>query len=385
MTRLELLFEKYLQKSCTSQEKAELFDLISMSEHDEAVKALIDDAIRLSEEEVLLSAQKSDEILSLIISAGKPVPVVVKMQRRRIIRWVAAATIVLVAGSALLFRNNNNQKNTIAFHQPSMKIPPGHDGAILTLADGSTVQLDSLGNGLIAMQQGRQVIMNNGEITYKGQANHNSVALNRIHTPRGRQFRLELPDGSKVWLNAASSITYPTAFNGRDRQVEVTGEVYLEVAPQAEKPFIVKIDSSTSIEVLGTAFNINSYTDESARAITLLGGSIRVNTAGKDVVLRPGQQALAGTGPLVVTNNIDVDQVMAWKNGSFNFNGMDLPSVLRQLSRWYDVDIVYEGKIPDRTFGGEIQRDLSLEQVLRILGKMHVEFEITKDKQLIVR
>jgi ferric-dicitrate binding protein FerR (iron transport regulator) len=211
------------------------------------------------------------------------------------------------------------------------------------------------------------------------------VSYNTLRTPRGGQFRLTLPDGTGVWLNAASSITYPTAFNGAARNVTVTGEVYFEVAQIPNKPFMVKVNDHTAIQVLGTQFNISAYADEATVNTTLLQGSIKVTAGSNALVLQPGQQAqTTDGGALQVLDHADTDQAIAWKNGSFNFNGKGLPEVMRQLSRWYDIEVVFSGKVPVRKFGGEIQRSLPLSEVLEILQQMDVKFKIKDEKTLIV-
>jgi len=199
-----------------------------------------------------------------------------------------------------------------------------------------------------------------------------------MSTPKGGQYQLTLQDGTKVWLNAASSITYPAAFVDRMRRVKVKGEVYFEVAKNKTKPFIVDIDGGSSVEVLGTSFNINAYSDEDNSRTTLLEGSVRVVGPGSNsVMLKPGQQAVVGSGTGVsMRSDIDTEEVMAWKDGYFEFDGASLETVLRQLARWYDVEIDYGGHVPAKTFIGEIPRDASLSVVLNVLEKTGVHFRI---------
>jgi ferric-dicitrate binding protein FerR (iron transport regulator) len=215
-----------------------------------------------------------------------------------------------------------------------------------------------------------------------------NVQFNTLTTPRGGQYELVLPDGTKAWLNAASSITYPVCFNGGRREIKVTGEVYFEVASDPHKPFYITVRDGVSMEVLGTHFNINAYGDEDAINTTLLEGRLRVVRSGSEVILKPGQQARAvvlkqgeqtqagSNEGLVVADDVDVALVMAWKNGLFRFHEADLPTVLRQVARWYDVDIQYEGGVPVRTFEGKIERNLSLQQVLKILTKNDVQLSL---------
>jgi transmembrane sensor len=183
--------------------------------------------------------------------------------------------------------------------------------------------------------------LNNGQVAYKVIGGKQSdVLFNTLTTPRGGQFRLALPDGSEVWLNAASSIKYPTAFTGKDRKVEITGEAYFEIAHDASKPFKVRVNGM-EVNVLGTHFNINAYHDEAFVNTTLLQGKVSLTKAGAVALLRPGQQArVDNTRSISVLNNVDVDQVVAWKNGYFSFEKADLQTVMRQIARWYDVDII---------------------------------------------
>lgn len=297
--------------------------------------------------------------------------------------WAAAAAAVLVlAAGTWTILKRPAAKQDIAVNKPGQDIAPGSNGAILTLADGSQITLDSLGNGQISNQHGSRVILQSGSLTYDA-AGASTASYNTIRTPIARQFRLVLPDGSKVWLNAASMLKYPTAFTGTDRTVEISGEAYFEIAPNAQQPFRVKIDNKATIEVLGTDFNINAYTDESSIRTTLLTGSIRVNTTGGSAVLKPGQQA-AIRETIQVNNEINTGQVTAWKDGIFNFDGMGVGEVMRQLTRWYDIEVIYEKNVPDIRFYGEIGRNLSLSQVLEGLKLSGVNFRIEGRKLIVL-
>jgi transmembrane sensor len=250
-------------------------------------------------------------------------------------------------------------------------IPPGHEGAVLTLADGKQIELDTLSNGIIARQNGTQLMMKNGALSYQGGKNTQSV-LNKISTPNGRQFHLVLPDGSKVWLNAASSITYAI---GGERKIQMTGEAYFEIVKNAADPFIVYVNDSTSIEVLGTTFNINSYDEVKT---TLVEGSVNVHDHSHVIHLKPGEQ--------LRLNNIsrpNIENVTAWKNGLFNFDGYDVKGVMRELGRWYDLEIIYEGEPEMNELTGEVQRSLTLSQVMKILQKLHINYR-TEGRKLII-
>jgi len=306
-------------------------------------------------------------------------------------RATAAAIIFLLATAAyLLFQygNNGQQKLANAGMHALAAIKPGKQGAILTLSNGRQVVLDSLGNGLVATQNGTNVVLENGKLTYaRGQATTAEVLFNTMTTPKGRQFQLLLPDGTRVWLNAASTLSYPTTFTGGERRVSITGEAYFEVAKNAGMPFKVTINDQAEIEVLGTNFNVNAYTDENSMHTTLLDGSVRVTNAHDKTVLIPGQQASVGRGKSssgIKVQAVDIDRVMAWKNNLFDFEGATLAEVMNQISRWYDMEIIYEKGIPSFEFGGKIRRDLTLDNLLKFLEGAGVHFRIEEGRRLIV-
>lgn len=294
--------------------------------------------------------------------------------------WAAAAVLILAAGTWIVAKRTA-PKQDIAVNKPVQDIAPGRNGAILILADGSQITLDSIGNGQISNQNGSRITLQNGSLHYDA-ASAATASINTVRTPAARQFRLVLPDGSAVWLNAASTLKYPTAFTGHDRTVEISGEAYFEITQDPERPFRVKINNKATIEVLGTHFNINAYTDESSIRATLLAGSIKVNAAGGAAILKPGQQA-AIRETIQLNNTVNTGQVIAWKDGIFNFDAMGVEEVMRQLARWYDIEVVYEKNIPDIRFYGEIGRNLSLSQVLEGLKMSGVNFRI-EGKRLIV-
>jgi transmembrane sensor len=305
-------------------------------------------------------------------------------------RWVAAAAAVVILAVAYLWFTYKPSKQVAVVSPIPLKndVAPGRDGAILTLADGRTVVLDSLGNGLVAVQNGSKISLRNGQLMYDGTHPASAETVyNTVITPKGRQFQLVLSDGTKVWLNAASSLRYPASFTGKERNVDVTGEVYFEVAKNARMPFHVRVNDETEIEVLGTHFNVNSYRDEASINTTLLEGSVRILSKGEKAVLKPGQQAQAGQyakhDPIKIVSTVNVEKVMAWKNGVFDFQDASLEEMMRQLERWYDIDVVYEKGVPKLEFIGKMDRDLSLLNVLRGLEMSEVHFRI-EDRKLIV-
>lgn len=302
-------------------------------------------------------------------------------------RWtVAAAVLLILSTGAYFFFNRADRKEMVQQADPFPKqfdVVPGGQRATLTLSDGSTILLDSVQDGLLARQGGTAVKkLKDGKIVYQTAGAGTAKTLyNTMATPRGGQYQLRLPDGTGVWLNASSSITYPTEFAGNRREVNMTGEAYFEVSLDKTKPFIVRT-AREEISVLGTSFNVNSYADEPASKTTLLEGAVRIN----DKLLKPGQAYLNGKawpqGKIVTT---DVSQDIAWKNGMFDFQDKKLEEVMRQLSRWYDMEIVYEKGVPDLEFGGEMGRDLNLSQVLKGLQSSEVHFRLEGNKKLIVK
>ena len=202
------------------------------------------------------------------------------------------------------------------------------------------------------------------------------LAFNTLSTPAARQYKLVLPDGSRVWLNALSSIRYPTAFTGDKREVDVTGEAYFEVVHNASKPFYVKT-GAVSIKDIGTAFDINAYSDEPSIKTTLVEGSVELRVGNHNQLLKPGMQGVISNGSEVVSvGSVDVDEVTAWKDGLFDFNNLDMETVMRQIGRWYNMEIVYEGEKPQGHFSGIVNRNMNLAFLLKTLELNGMHFTI---------
>ena len=316
-----------------------------------------------------------------------------KPERRRVISLrkiaVAATVIGLLLLSTILLYTKNTSKETAKTGASEQRfrndISPGGNKATLTLADGSNIVLDDAQNGTLAQQGSSKVIKVGGKLLYDPtNKNSKEIVYNTISTPNGGQYQLELPDGSLVWLNATSSIHFPTSFVGKERRVEVTGEAYFEVAKNRDMPFIVNVNGA-EVQVLGTHFNINAYSDEDNVKTTLLEGSVKFVSGANINMLRPGQQSqLTSDGLTKVVSNVDVDEVVAWKNGMFDFENAGIETVMRQLSRWYDVEIEYKGKMDD-LFIAEMHRNIKLSDALKALeltGK--VRFEILGKKIIVM-
>jgi transmembrane sensor len=265
--------------------------------------------------------------------------------------WKAAPVKVMVS--------NTQQKDIL----------PGANKATLTLDNGKTIVLNHVANGNIANEGGVEIYKTEeGKVVYtpRGKQTEHPDTYNTMTTPPGGQFQVTLPDGTMVWLNATSSIKYPSVFSKDERRVELTGEAYFEVAHHPSKPFIVT-SAGQSVSVLGTHFNINAYPDEETIKTTLLEGSIKVSKAGLGSrLLKPGQQSLLNPGAFKV-NEVDVNKAIAWKKGSFVFENEEIKTAMRQISRWYNVEVVYKGDLSDLDFSGTIPRSYSLKQLLRVL------------------
>lgn len=305
--------------------------------------------------------------------------------------WWAAAALLCVIFSVWFIVNTRNVDTKLAGTESNAlhsntDIMPGSDRATLTLADGSVVILDTSGQESIMGQQNVKLINTKGQISYKaaaGAIKGEKMQFNKITTPRGGQYKIELLDGTMVWLNAASSLRYPVAFASNKREVELDGEGYFEVAHNAAKPFIVKLTDGSEVKVLGTHFNINSYTDENSVKTTLLQGSVMVEQGGQQKKLRPGDQAQISKNKFNVVHLEDTDQIVAWKNGYFSFQNENLESIMRQLSRWYNVDIDFPQGVPDVLFSGELDRNLKLDELLEVFSTMKIKYHI-ENRSLII-
>jgi transmembrane sensor len=344
------------------------------------------------EEEAALKEGLYKKITDNIKEEENRVVPLVSLKRKNYSLVAAAAALVITLGAGTWYwLADKPAKQVPSKPVASVKprdLPPGRDAAVLTLADGKKIILDSA-SGAIS-QQGNVTVLNvNGMLSYapskKGAPDE--VVYNTVSTARGNQYQLVLSDGTKVWLNSASSLRYPASFTGNSREVELDGEGYFEVAKNAAKPFHVKTRTQ-DIEVLGTHFNVNAYKDEETIKTTLLEGSVKVklNGAVGSAILKPGEQAIAnndeGTS-IHITSDVDLDQVMAWKNGWFEFENTDLKMIMRQISRWYDVDIEYGTKTGNERYGGRISRNLNLSNILKMLENYGVQFRL-EGKRLIV-
>jgi transmembrane sensor len=396
--RVVYLLKQYIAGTCTLDEFNELLALISIQPNGSVLEGPLFEEVRNSRYNEAEEQVNWHQMLMTVLQqqeVAAPAPV----RAMRVFSKIAiAATVVVCMGLIAwwwLQKKQAVQKGTQA--AAIADIMPGRNGAILTLQNGQQLLLDSAANGSLATRPGLHIVKHDSLIAYTAAAApvKETVSFNTLTTPRGRKFQLVLSDGTKVWLNAASSIRYPAVFNDKERMVDITGEAYFEVAKNAARPFIVNILSSREggskgrVEVLGTHFNINSYDDEEAVRTTLLEGKVKVEnqsaTGNRQLaILKPGEQvSISQSSQLSQPISVQTEAVMAWKNGYFQFERVDIQTVMRQIARWYDVDVQYEGTITNDKFGGSIPRDATLSQVLHALEQSLVHFTI-REKKVIV-
>lgn len=305
-------------------------------------------------------------------------------------KYIAAAVVFIAFISGFLYFSKDNviEPNKLIVKGNKIDVLPGVDKAILILSDGSKIVLDDAKNENIVEKAGLVISKTtDGQLLYKVSSTlpkSATIAYNTISTSKGNQYQILLPDGTKVWLNAASSLKYPEVFTGNERKVILSGEAYFEVAKNKDMPFIVQTRNQ-DVQVLGTHFNINSYSDEQSIKTTLLEGAIKVTNANFSKILKPGEQSLVennGLGNINVIKNIDVDSEIAWKKGLFSFNNVALKTILIQLERWYDIKIDYQS-IPDKRYNGMVPRKSNLSEVLNMLELTgNISFKIEEGRRL---
>jgi transmembrane sensor len=383
------LIGKYLSGALSSGESAQLSNLLQHKEHLDELEHMILAELQQEQPEQADDHEVKTAIfekLELQMAAyDKNTAVIPMRSRNRSWRFLAAASvfIMLAGGAFLVFRNKAPQITLIvARPAPAKKIVPGSNKAILTLADGSEIQLDDSNKGNIAVQGGIRVIkLDNGILAYNGKNTTGEMMYNTIRTPRGGQYEVVLPDGTHAWLNSASSLRFPATFSGPKREVTLTGQGYFEVAKNKEHPFIVHT-GATDIKVLGTSFDIMAYGDEPESNTTLVDGAVIVNSQGEEQLLRPGEQAhLDLASQKMGVRKADVEEVIAWKNGKFQFGKSSIKTIMRQIARWYDVEIEYKGDLSGLLLSGIISRKGDVTELLDALeetGDVHFTTENSK-------
>lgn len=395
--QITALLEKFTGGTTLSDEEQQALSQYMSALPEEQFRALMD-----RYEQVVLQAPVTPEPDRQLLARVREKIAALETEPRKVVRWwryAAAAALLVGALSAGWYFTGHRaapagtgQMDQLARHD----IAPGGNKAVLTLANGNTVVLDDAQNGTIGQQGAVKVIkLNNGELAYAGEgiATAGKVMYNTITTPRGGQYQVVLPDGSKVWLNAASSLRFPVSFREDSREVELTGEAYFEIASITspnkgggthKRPFHVKT-GDMMVEVLGTHFNVAGYTDEQTVKTTLTEGSVKLVKGTANMLIRPGDQGVlehnAQSFKVVPAN---MDEVLAWKNGYFFFDKADIQTVMRQIARWYDVEVTYEGTPTAREFVGTISRQEKLSKVLRLLELSHVKFRMEGRKIIVI-
>jgi transmembrane sensor len=376
-TRLRYLLSQYANKTITIEEQSELSDFLNAADNHTQLELLI--------EEAWIKSGDEDEIFPQL----KPAPMQLPVKPMYWQRWAAAALLLIVAGGAWILSTRvlKGSKSSPALTKKQQQdIAPGGNKAMLTLSNGQVITLDSSLKGSLHQPGNVNLHASPGLLKYGPiqPSGGNDIAYNVLKTPKGGQYRLELPDGSRVWLNAASSLKFPTAFIGKERRVELSGEAYFEVVKNTSQPFFVTVNKA-NIAVLGTSFNVMAYADEASIKTTLLEGAVKVSKADAFSVLKPGEQSmLEPNGNMQVIEKADVDLAVAWKNGLTSFKSADIKTIMRQVERWYDVEVVYNGDIPTRSFTGDIPRDANLSELLRLLEISRIHFKMDNHKLIVM-
>ena len=389
---IEEILNKIVAETASEEELSELAELVK-NDSDGLVALQIEQFLQTEEnpEIGLLSEEKTEAMVNNILQADK-IPTEKRTRIFHIGRWIAAAAVIILLIGTVVYFGISNSKTTIAKEEKSNlqknDVQPGGSRALLTLADGSTIVLDHAEKGTISLQGNTKVEkLNDGQLAYStSKSATGEVLYNTITTPRGGQYQVTLPDGTKVWLNAASSLRFPTAFTGTERKVELNGEGYFEVEKNPNMPFIVKLNNA-SVQVLGTHFNVMAYNDEADMKTTLLEGSVKIKAeegSGATKVLKPGEQAVLNKqNDLQIVEGADVEEVVAWKNGYFQFSKIDAQA-LRQISRWYDVDVVFDKDMKEKEYAGKIARSVKLSNVVEALKIIGIHCKMENNKLIVL-
>ncbi len=389
-TRFTHLLHQYILGEISPEDREELAGLAGEEEYEELLATILAEDLRQQPHHVVPPDDHVRQRLSERLPGNDFWPAT-KKYRRLFPRWAAAAVLAVVATTGLLLLSKLSKKPAADSNAVNAAaIAPADNKAVLTLGNGSRIVLEQTANGAIAQQGGTKIIkLNNGRLLYQNQQSEDpstAVSFNTLSTPRGGRIQLVLPDGTAVWLNSASSLKYPAVFTGTERMVELTGEAYFEVAANVKQPFKVKLNGVV-IDVLGTRFNIHAYSDEPIITTTLVQGKVRVTdqlaSKEKACILIPGEQAVA-SAEAFVTQRADLEQVLSWKNGLFIFEDRKLPDILREMSRWYDIDIEFRTPITGERYGGIINRNSTLPKVLELLQQNGIHHFKLEGRKLIV-
>lgn len=370
---LSELFDRYINKTCTDSEKQELMQLLADPSYEAQWNAINESFENVPQLQYNLDQDNTKSVWEAINNrtSGATGSAPVKPLYRR--WWAAAAALVLIAGAAWFLWLKSEEKiiqmSVVLDMQDS--IMPGQAGAILKLDDGRVIVLDSVQNGTITSK----AIVENGALTYKSTdaPSTGDEVYNTMVTMRGKQYKMTLPDGTRVWLNASTQLRYPVAFHGKERRVQLSGEAYFEVAQNQSQPFIVDVQNKGAVQVLGTQFNVNAYPEDSRFITTLLEGKVQLNSAFRDskgnkqqTILEPSYQSIMQPNKDIVLQRADMEQTMAWKEGKFVFKSARLSDVFNQLGRWYDVNFV-NGENVDAAFSGSMYRTDNFYELLKLI------------------
>lgn len=397
-SRLQYLLERWSDDRFTEAERRELIDMLQSASTEQEIIPVLEDMWEKIEDKGLFSEAQQQTMIKNILDRypGREFPVDKATgkgmhvgHRNSFIRkwsWAVASSVALIIGVGIYYLYHKKQAETpTGVVQSITNAQQGESSVLLTLSDGSQVLLDTVKNGRITLQGGTVAKVTNEVLEYERTGSE--VQYNTISTPKGKQFQLRLSDGTSVWLNAESSIKYPVVFTGKERLISVTGEVYTEVAQNPSIPFRVEVRGGPSVEVLGTSFNVNAYSNEQSVRTTLLAGAIRVAMKGAAYkLLKPGQQALTTTGnrSIQVFDDVNAVSVVAWKNGVFDFDDVPLEEAMRQLARWYDIEVIYQQTIPKVQLGGTIKRSLPFTDVLYFLSNVGLHYKLQGNRTLII-
>ncbi|GAA4780484.1 DUF4974 domain-containing protein [Olivibacter ginsenosidimutans] len=379
--RLNDLYQRYLENACSEEELQELRSFVTNPAYERELAALLDETWdNLNATEASTESTKDMHLLyRRIVTTPQR-----KQLRRKWWPYMAAASIaclLVIAGFYVYFLGVHSSQPVAVRQQLVNDVAPGGSKATLKLADGSTIDIERVEDGRVKSKSGLEVVKQQGQLIFSpsitGEAD---TGYNQIMTPNGGQYQVKLPDGTQVWLNAASSLRFPAVFSGSERKVELTGEAYFEVAKNKDQPFRVNVNQTSTIEVLGTHFNVMAYPNEHTINTTLLEGSIKVSHGKRSSFVSPGQQVrIDKTGIQVV--NADLEEAVAWKNGLFQFSSTDLRTIMHQMERWYNVEVHYTSDVSNKKLTGLISRNTNLSNVLRMLelaGSVHFQIDGTK-------
>ena len=397
--QFKILLDRYLKDIISVEELPAFIEYLRYYNNIGQLQQAIEQALRDNNFSGISDPSRTEIIFQKILqqaaateNISMPVKPVYEIKQKRnhlrVVRWLTAAAVMAAVFTGTYLILQKKKSSELASRSQTIQplandAAPGTNKAVLKLADGSEIMLDDTEMGLITQQGNTKVFkLENGELTYKAASGSESgMVYNTLSTPRGGQYQLVLPDGSKVWLNASSSLRFPAFFEGKERVVELTGEGYFEIAHNAKMPFAVYVND-LKVEVLGTHFNIMSYDNEKTVNTTLLEGSVKLSfptskIQEQEIKIKPGQQAtLDKKISLLNVHEADVESAVAWKNGMFQFKSDDIQTIMRQIERWYDVDVSYADKIPEGHYSGTIERDNKLSTVLKILEESDLKFKI---------